>query len=241
MSTCSICPRSADDGQHACPRHAAELRAWLTELPRQEKLLSLFLAPASRPHAGRLGGTGRATAPVPVDLRVLNLLVGPGHYEPVPGSDDDGQPPIAARLGAWAGHIAYHYPAATRDPYGTAHTVPCAQAWPRRGGETITGWCNWLLAYLPYALTLPLIADFHRQLGDLIDHVRDLTHAVPRRHYMTAPCPGCGEFDLARTDGQDGVTCQDCGHHLTLDAYDEHAARLLRAYQEGAAADGAAA
>ncbi|MEV5010202.1 hypothetical protein ACFY0A_28080 [Streptomyces sp. NPDC001698] len=32
--------------------------------------------------------------------------------------------PILAFLGAWAGHIAYHYPAAGRDAYGTARTQP---------------------------------------------------------------------------------------------------------------------
>ncbi|NUS29798.1 MAG: hypothetical protein HOV92_37045 [Streptomyces sp.] len=231
MASCIIghCPRTAPDGHHACRLHADELRGWLTELPGQARLLEQFVAPPSRPAAGRLGGTGRATAPVPVDLRVL-VLLGPGRYDPVPGTDDDGTAPITATLGAWAGHIAYHHPATTRDPYGTAHTLPCEQAWPSHG-ETITGWCTWLTAYLPYALTLPLVDDFHQQLGDLIRRIRDLTHTVPHRHHYAAPCPECEAFALAAVDGQEGITCTICGHHLSHPDYDQHAARTLKAIQ----------
>ncbi|MCZ4611600.1 hypothetical protein O3S80_49230 [Streptomyces sp. Lzd4kr] len=238
MASCTICPRTADDGQHACPLHAAELRAWLTELPRQAELLGTFVAPGSRPSAGRIGGTGRAHSPVPVDLRVL-VLLGPGRYDPI-GADDDGVAPIRAVLGAWAGHIAYHYPANSRDAYGTAHTTPCEQAWPAKG-ETITGWCNWLLSYLPFTLTLPLVADFHKQLGDLIHRIRDLTHAVPHRHPKDAPCPTCQTYRLAAVDGQEDITCGACGHHMTNPEYEQHAAQFLHAIQAGTADDGTAA
>lgn len=237
MNACPICPRTAPDGQHLCLLHASELRGWLAELPRQALLLEQFVAAAGRPAEGRLGGTGRADAPVPVDLRVL-VLLGPGRFDALPGTDDDGTAPIAATLGAWAGHIAYHYPAAARDPYGVAHTRPCEQAAPRRG-ETITSWCTWLSAYLPFTLTLPLAADYHRQLSDLIDHIRSLTHAAPRRHPQGAPCPECEAFALVRTDGQWEITCTFCGHHLEPNAYDQHAAAFLQAHQ--AAADNAPA
>ncbi|MFJ2002163.1 hypothetical protein [Streptomyces chartreusis] len=236
MASCAICPRTADEGQHACPLHAAEMREWLAELPAQARLLEQFVAPGSRPPASRTGGTGRAHSPVPVDLRVL-VLLGPGRYDPT-GADDDGVAPIRAVLGAWAGHITYHYPAATRDAHGAARTMPCEQAWPAKG-ETITGWCVWLLGYLPFALTLPLVADLHAQLGDLIHRIRDLTHAVPHRHHKVAGCPKCQAFDLAAVDGQEGITCFACGHHLTDAEYDQHAAASLRTYRE--AADGAAA
>lgn len=240
MSACSIghCPRTAPDGHRACQLHADELRGWLAELPRQARLLEEFLAPAGRTTQGRLGGTGRAHAPLPVDLRVL-VLLGPGHADAL-GSDDDGTVPILTLLGAWAGFIAYSYPAARTDPYGTQHTFPCEQAVPRRGGATITGWCNWLTAYLPYALTHPWAGELHRQLGDLIHRIRDLTHAIPHEHPMTAPCPACNRFGLVRIDGQDGVTCQACGRHLAFDAYDAHAARTLEAHR-AASADGTAA
>lgn len=227
MSSCSIghCPRTAPDGHRACQLHADELRAWLAELPRQGHLLEAFVAPAGHQSAGRIGGTGRAHAPIPVDLRVL-VLLGPGRHDPI-GPDDDGTPPITAVLGAWAGHIAYHYPAATRDPYGTARTMPCEQAWPTRG-ETITGWCNWLTAYMAFTLTLPLVDAFHEQLGDLIRRIRDLTHATPHRHHKAAPCPECDAFGLTAVDGQDGITCAVCGHHLSHADYDQHAARILQ-------------
>lgn len=229
MTACTICPRTADDGHHACPLCAAELREWLAELPRQAELLGAFVAPGSRPPAGRIGGTGRAHAPIPVDLRVL-VLLGPGRYDPI-GADDDGIAPITAVLGAWAGHITYHYPAATRDAHGTARTMPCQQAWPTQG-ETITGWCHWLTAYLPFTLTLPFVTDFHEQLGDLIHRIRDLTHTIPHRHHYAAPCPACNAFALASVDGQDGITCTVCGHHLSHTDYDQHATQVLRDYQQ---------
>lgn len=228
MASCTIghCSRTAPDGHHACPLHANELRGWLAELPRQAVLLEAFVTPAGRPRAGRLGGTGLAHAPAPVDLRVLNLLVGPGHYDPRPGTDDDGEPPITATLGAWAGHIAYHHPAVGYDPHGTARTQPCEQAWPSHG-ETIAGWCTWHLAYLPFTLTLPLLDEYHRQLGGLIRRIRDLTHTTPRKHPQGAPCPQCGIFALVRTDGQWDISCTSCGHQMEPEAYDEHAAQFL--------------
>jgi len=229
VSRCTVCPRTAPDGQHLCLLHSHELRGWLAELPRQARLLEQFVAPSARPAEGRIGGTGRADAPIPVDLRVL-VLLGPGRFDPVPGTDDDGTAPIAAVLGAWAGHITYHYPAAARDRHGVARTQPCEQAAPRHG-ETITGWCYWLLAYLPFALTLPIAADMHRQVDDLISTVRSLTHAAPRSHPQGAPCPECDAFALVRTDGQWEITCRFCGHHLEPDAYDLHAARFLQAHQ----------
>jgi hypothetical protein len=229
VSSCPICLRTAPDGQHLCPLHAGELRGWLTELPRQALLLEQFVAAAGRPAQGRLGGTGRATAPVPVDLRVL-VLLGPGRYDPT-GIDDDENDgaPITAVLGAWAGHITYHYPAAARDPHGVARTQPCEQARPVHG-ETITGWCAWLLAYLPFALTLPIAPDLHQALDNLVHHIRDLTHATPHRHPQAASCPACGAFRLVAVDGQWEITCTSCGHKLEPDAYDQHAAAFLAAH-----------
>ncbi|MEU1474534.1 hypothetical protein [Streptomyces sp. NPDC005760] len=228
MNACPRCPRTAPDGQHLCPLHAGELRDWLAELPHQARLLEAFAVPAGRPTEGRLGGTGRAHSPVPVDLRVL-VLLGPGRYDPH-GPDDDGQAPIRATLGAWAGHIAYSYPSVYRDPYGTARTEPCDQAWPT-DGETITGWCTWLTAYLPYALTLPTVAELHRALQDLVHRIRDITHATPHRHFMTAPCPRCDVCALVRTDGIWEIACTACGHRLDPEAYEQHAAATLAAHQ----------
>ncbi|NUS86003.1 MAG: hypothetical protein HOY75_25590 [Streptomyces sp.] len=234
MTACAVCPRTAPDGHHACPICADEIRAWLAELPGQTRLLDdEFLTPSAAPSQGRIGGTGRAHAPVPVDLRVL-ALVGPGSLDAPADPDDDGTLPILAFLNGWAGHIAYTYPAVRRDAYGTAHTQPCEQAWAAHGG-TVPGVCTWLTAYLPYTLTLPLIADLHRQLGDLVHRIRGLTHTEPRTHYYAAPCPDCDTFALTRTDGHWHITCQACDHTLTPDAYDRHAADFLKAHHEAAA------
>ncbi|MEU5111690.1 hypothetical protein AB0G64_09340 [Streptomyces longwoodensis] len=229
-STCLACRRrDTPDEHHLCPLCVGDLRDWLAEIPDQARLLAEFVAPGGRQPAGRHGGTGRAHAPAPVDLRVLTLL-GPGRYDPVPGSDDDGTAPLLAVLDAWAGHIAYHHPAVTRDPHGTAHVRPCEQAWPA-AGATVTGWCAWLTAYLPYALTLPVAGDLHRQIGDLVQRLRGLTHSAPRDHPQAAPCPRCDTFALVRTDGQWGIRCRACGHHLEPAAYDEHAAAFLHTHQ----------
>ncbi|MFJ9381871.1 hypothetical protein [Streptomyces sp. NPDC101455] len=226
MTACPICPRTAPDGQHLCQLHAGELRGWLTEIPAQALLLAEeFVARSTRPAQGRVGGTGHAVAPVPVDLRVLTLL-GPGRYDPIPGTDDDGQPPITATLGAWAGHIAYHHPATHRDPHGTAHTQPCEQASPRHG-ETITGWCTWLTAYLPYTLTLPLAPGLYGALDTLVRHLRNLTHSQPQQHPRAAPCPACQAFRLTATDGRWHIHCLGCGHQLTPDQYEQHATAFL--------------
>lgn len=228
MSACAICLRATEAGLHACPRHAAELRGWLAELPGQARLLNQFLAPAGGPTQGRLGGTSRAHAPVPVDLRVLTLL-GPGHADVLSG-DDDGTVPILALLGGWAGYIAYTYPSTARDPYGTAHTRPCDKAVPRHG-ETVTGWCAWLTQYLPYALAHPWIGDLHHQLGALLARIRDLTHATPHKHYKVAPCPRCGTFDLVALDGRWDIICDTCGHRLDPQSYEQYAADYLRTHQ----------
>lgn len=230
MSNCPLCHRTAVDGEYLCQLHAGELHDRLAELPAQARLLEQFVIPAGAPAQGRLGGTGRATAPVPVDLRVL-VLLGPGHYDPAT-PDDDGQAPILATLGAWAGHIAYTYPATYRDPYGTVRTEPCDEAWPAHG-NTITSWCAWLTAYLPYALTLPSAPELHRAVDNLVHRIRDITHTVPHRHPMAAPCPSCDAFALVRTDGQWRITCTACGHRLDPQTYDEHAAAVLEREQAG--------
>ncbi|MFJ2514677.1 hypothetical protein ACIPEL_15285 [Streptomyces griseoviridis] len=229
MTRCALCPRTPPDGQRLCAVHQNDLHRWLAEIPEQAALLAEeFVMPGGRPAAGRLGGTGRATAPVPVDLRVLVLLA-PGRYDD-DGPDDDGTAPIAAVLGAWAGHITYHHPAVHRDEYGTAHTVPCEYAAPRKDGrtrETITGWCAWLRAYLPAAVALDLAADFYRALDTLVRRLRHLTHTTPQQHPRAAPCPACDLCTLVRTDGHWHIHCLDCGHRMSPDEYQEHAAAYL--------------
>lgn len=224
---CEVCHRTARDSEYLCPHHTAQLRAWLAELPALALDLAQFLAPGGQPHTGRLGGTGRAHAPVPVDLRVLTLL-GPGHPQP-PNDDPDagGTIPIGALLDGWAGRLTYDYPAVHRDRHGTAHTRPC-EAYRAAGGATVTGWCAFLTAYLPFALTRTWVGDFHQQLGELVHQIRDLTHTVPHRHTKTAPCPRCSLFALTTTDGQWAVRCEACGHRMTPEAYDEHAHTLAQ-------------
>lgn len=227
-SFCTVCRRTAPGGHHLCPQHTGELGVWLAELPGLTRDLAEFVTPAGRPAEGRLGPAGRAHSPAPVDLRVLALL-GPGHAQPPSSGDPDagGTVPIHAFLDGWAGRLAYDHPAVWRDPYGTAHTAPC-DAYRATGGPTITGWCAFLTAYIPYTATRPWAGDFHRQLGDLTHHIRDLTHTVPHTHHKAAPCPRCKLLALTETDGQWGIRCEACGHRMTPEAYTEHRTALLQ-------------
>lgn len=240
MSDCTTCPRTAPDGTHACVTCTQELRGWLTELPQQLPLLRQALMPEGRPKQGRMGGTGSATAPVPLDLDVL-VLLGPGQPVPPkdPYGDATGPVPIGALVSGWAGFIAYEHPAAARDVHGTVHVQPCDGAHASRGG-TVAGWCHWLTAYLPYAITRPWIRDLHRQLSDLIHRIRELTHAVAHRYRKDAPCPVCGAFTLAAVDGQWGISCEACGEHLEPEQYTAHARAVLATYTRPAAMEASA-
>lgn len=233
MTRCARCPRTAPDGQHLCLVHSGELRGWLAELPAQARLLPRFLVSSGGPAEGRSGG--RAHAPVPVDLRVL-VLLGPGHLDPPAGTPPEGDVPITVLLSGWAGYIAYTYPALgwhpDRDQSATIYIGAGEQAVPRNG-RTVDGWCAWLTAYLPYALTHPWAADLHRQIGDLVRHLRSLTHDQPRDHPKAAPCPSCDMYGLVRTDGRWHIHCRTCGHQLDPADYDRHAADVLAEQQAG--------
>ncbi|PWG08764.1 hypothetical protein DF268_35935 [Streptomyces sp. V2] len=242
-TTCTICPRPAPEDTYACPACLDDIRGWLSELPRQAALLAdEFLAPGAAPVQGRIGGTGRAHSPVPVDLRVLVLLA-PGHAVPVgaPEDDTDHTVPIRALVTGWAHYFASTYPTVHRDRHGTAHVTRDAQPLPPRDhrtripDHTLTGWASWITTYLPYAAGHPWIADLHRQLGDLVHRIRDLTHEVPHTHHMVAPCPDCQGFGLTRTDGRALIRCTLCGHHLTPEAYDTHVTAVLDTHQQKAA------
>lgn len=231
MSSCLTCPRTAADGTHACTACTQQLRAWLAELPGQLPLLRLALLPEGRPKQGRIGGTGNATAPVPLNLDALNLIA-PGWPEPPadPYGDATGPVPICPLLAGWAGFIAYEHAAVTRDVHGTVHVRPCDGAHSSRGA-TVAGWCHWLTAYLPYAITRPWIRDLYVQLDDLMARIRDLTHATPHRHPKDAPCPACQAFALVETDGQWGITCEACGEHLEPEQYTAHTKTVLTTLQ----------
>ncbi|MFE6025558.1 hypothetical protein [Streptomyces niveus] len=206
-----------------------QVGGWLTDLPRQMRHLRAALAPEGRPAQGRIGGS--ATAPLPVNLSVLNLL-GPGWPTPPvdPYGDVTGPVPIGPLLAGWAGYIAYQHQAVWRDAHGTQHNGPCDGAHPTRGA-TVTGWCHWLTAYLPYAAQHTWIRDLHHQLDTLMTRIYDLTHAVPHHHRQAAPCPNCRAYALVQVDGQWGVSCEVCGHHLEPEQYTAHAQTVLAAHR----------
>lgn len=221
---CAICARTlrpTEQDGYACTACIHRIRSWYTEIPRQLPLLQASLQPDVIPRRGQVGGTGRAHAPVPLRLDVLDLL-GPGQILPLddPHGDQSAGIPLTPLLRGWARYTAAEYPAVWQDKHGTQHIGPCEDAVPRRGTDT-TAWCTWLIRYLPYAATRPWIRELHDQLQDTIARVRRITATRPGRRPLAAPCPACKCCALVETDGEWDITCEVCGHRLDRDAYDE--------------------
>ena len=228
-TTCETCHgrMPATLARYLCEACEYQLHTWLRTLPRQAELLRLCLQPATGP--AQRGGSGRAHSPLPVDVRVLDLL-GPGHpvFLEDPHGDQSGGIPITALLAGWAHHIAGSIPAADRDTYGAVHVDSHGRpyAWPQ-AGRGIAAWCAWLRTSLPYTVTRPYAADMHGQLQDLIDRIQRITHTTPRRRAMDAPCPDCHAFALVEREDELPVSCEACGHRLTPQQYIAHRDRVM--------------
>ncbi|MFE5159660.1 hypothetical protein ACFRNT_14290 [Streptomyces sp. NPDC056697] len=211
ISRCGRPLREEESHRAACSLCEHRIRGWLTELPHQMPLLAASL---ERDGGGpAIGGTsGRAVAPVPLRLDVLNLL-GPAASSTVhdPHADQTGPVPILAILGDWADHLA-----TDRGQAPPAH----------RTVESCTGY---LAAHLPYALARGWIAELHAELGELVNRIRGITRTEPRRRSLPAPCPGtdCRTFGLVEIDWADYIECTVCGRLLTRAEYDDHAAAVL--------------
>lgn len=234
MTSCTICPRTLRpdedaDGLYACRRCIAATTDLLRELPLQMPLLAACRMPDAVPRAGRVGGTGRAHAPLPGRADVLTLL-GPGTHVPLtdPHGDDTAGVPVAAVLVGWARHIAqdagwhrHHHPA-------DGHEILERWADPRpRHGHTVAGWSTWLQAYLPHAATRPYIRQLRDELEALLGRIRRITQTAEWRRTMAAPCPDCLAFGLVERWGAEDIVCEACGHRLTAGEYQAHAYAAL--------------
>ncbi|MFC8859307.1 hypothetical protein [[Kitasatospora] papulosa] len=226
---CSICRHVTTADRYLCEGCEYQARTWLRGMPGQVALLQACLPPAAGP--AQRGGTGRAHSPLPLDLRALDLL-GPGQPVPVddPHGDATGGIPIGALLTGWAHYIAADVPAVHRDQHGTVRIERHghAAAWPRTG-TGITAWSTWLTGYLPYAVTRPYSEVMYGQLEDLMRQIQHITHTRERRTAKDAPCPVCRGFCLVQREDALHITCQNCGHRLTPEAYDAHRAIVLPA------------
>ncbi|MFJ9979665.1 hypothetical protein [Streptomyces cyaneofuscatus] len=201
---------------------ACEYRAhtWLRELPRHLPLLTDMLRPDTGP--AQRGGTGRAHAPLPIRLDVLDLL-GPGQPVPIadPHGDQTGGIPMTALLMGWARYLAQEHQAVRVDQHGTVHLEPCTGPWPR-GGATVPALCRWLDAYLPYAVGRPWWDDLYEQVEQLIRRVRRITHTTPRTRALDAPCPQCSGWSLVEKEDELHISCTLCPALLTPDEYAAH-------------------
>ncbi|WP_424918896.1 hypothetical protein [Streptomyces sp. wa1064] len=210
-----------------CEACQYSVHTWLRELPRHLVLLQDMLRPDTGP--ARRGGVGRAHAPIPVRLEVLDLT-GPGH--PVPWSDAHGDQtggvPITPLLYGWARYLASDFPAVRTDAHGTVHIERCDGARVRTGAD-VPGLCQWLDAYLPYAATRPWWDDLHEQLEQLLHRVRRLTHTRPVTRTKDAPCPTCSAWSLVEREDELHITCTICPVRLTPEQYAEHRAQVMPA------------
>ena len=226
-STCETChgrmPETTD--RYICEACQYRIHTYLREIARSLPLLRDLLRPDTGP--AQRGGTGRAHAPLPVRLETLDLL-GPGaavQFED-PEGDQTGGIPIGALLYGWAQYLASEIPAVRRDEHGTIRIQPCTGAWSSRG-TSITAWCTWLDAYLPYAATRPWVESMDDQLEDLVRRIRRITHTKPRTTPMDAPCPGCTAFALVEREDEWHISCQACDVRLTPDQYTEHRTQIM--------------
>jgi hypothetical protein len=225
--TCMICrePLGLDVERYACPgcEHAMAhaLRRIVIELP----LLRAALPPGSAPGGRR--PVGRAHAPLPVSLAVLDLL-GPGTSRPLIDEHRDqvGGIPLAPLLAGWIKYAAGQQLAAHRLRHGTAPQD--AAVVPSRAGG-IPGLCVTLTRHLPYAVTRPWAVQLDTDLRIALQTVRAVTGSRPQTHPRLAPCPACSAFALGLTDGEWHIRCQACGHRMEPDAYAVHAAAVLPA------------
>lgn len=227
---CAICPRLLPDGSdaYACPACEHRMRYVLATIVAELPLLQAALVPGGGSTGGR--PVGRAHAPLPVNLRALNLL-GPGTTTPVTDlhAEQVGDTPLVALLRGWADWLAQHFPCA-RVLDGTVYLAAyggCDRAGIRGDGADVAAWCRWLTRYLPYAAQLHRVDELHRDLEDALARVRAITGTRPQTHPRLAPCPACGTVAMSRTDGVWEVVCEACGHRMDPDAYSAHASAVL--------------
>ncbi|MEV6477644.1 hypothetical protein [Streptomyces sp. NPDC051657] len=227
--TCLSCRgRLPDDSPRTgCEACQYSVHTWLRELPRHLVLLADMLRPDTGP--ARRGGVGRAHAPLPVRLEVLDL-VGPG--QPVlladPHGDQTGGIPMTPLLYGWARYLAADYPSVRTDAHGTVH-IERGVSVRVQGGTDVPSLCRWLDAHLPYAATRPWWGALYEQIEQLLDRVRRLTHLKPVRRTMDAPCPRCTAFTLEEREDELHIMCRICPVRLAPEQYAAHRTEVMPA------------
>ncbi|MER5892372.1 hypothetical protein [Streptomyces sp. NPDC001876] len=226
-NTCAVCHGHAPAEHYLCDACQYRMRSWLREITRQHPLLRAVLRPDTGP--AQRGGSGRAHSPLPVDVRVLDIL-GPGHVVPWIDAhgDQTGGVPLEPLLYGWARYITKEIdaPSVRRDEHGTVRIQPCTDPWPH-GGSSVPGWCAWLQAYLPYVARQSWAPTMYDQLEDVVNRIQQLTHTRPRSRLMNAPCPGCSAITLRELEGQFHISCTGCSVRLTREEYDAHRASVM--------------
>jgi len=222
---CSICQRELGEDtedRYACRACEHHLGYVLEQLPAEAVLLQAQLAPYRSPRSG-VRSSGQAHAPLPLDVRVVDLLA--TRWVPDPHGEDSAGIPIGPALVGWASLIADAHPYVEQRA-GTWYVGRGCEPVPRTEGG-IAGWARWLRLYLPAAVAHPRVAAMHDDLVGVLRRVRAITGTQPRVRRHLAPCPACQAFGLARTDGEWEIRCGVCGHRMDPDAYAHHASEVL--------------
>jgi hypothetical protein len=223
--SCSICHTRAEDDAPAgaCAACQYRLDYVLRQLVAEVPLLQDRLAPYRSPSTGTRHG-GAAHPPLPVDVRVVDLLA--RHWLPDPDGQDTGGIPLGPLLVGWCSRLAADYPTITRRG-GTVYITPGCEPLPRTLGGGLPGWAAWLRAYIPYAATWDRAPELWAAMEDALRRVRQVTGTQPSTRTRHAPCPRCQTFALAVTDGEYHVRCHACGHRMDPEEYAAHAAQTL--------------
>lgn len=224
-NACSICGSHAPAEHYLCEACQYRMRCWLREIIRQLPLLHAVLRPDTGP--AQRGGSGRAHSPLPVDVRVLDIL-GPGHVVLLDDPHGDQTPgvPLGPLLYGWARYIASEFPSVYRDAHDTERIQPCTGPLAR-GGTNVPALCAWLQTYLPYVARQSWADAMYTQLEDVVHRIQRLTHTRPGSRPMDAPCPDCSAFGLQEREDELHISCSVCSVRMTREQYDDHRAAVM--------------
>jgi hypothetical protein len=195
---CLVC--GEHDERPTCPKCFSRLRRMIGELPEEFVLLTMSYQPVSK------GGDGRSSAavhaPLPCREDVLSIL-GPASRQAVTdGQDQVGPTPFLEVLRTWVEAVE-----------DERRLTPVRR--------NVTGLVDRLLTHLRWIAEQPWVADFQREIEELVKVSRRITGTETRMELLRGVCcPSCGQFTMVRYVPDDyAARCRFCTS-VCLDSYD---------------------
>lgn len=93
----------------------------------------------------------------------------------------------------------------------------------------------WLVSQIDWIVEQDWVGDLAEELRDLSNLADTLTRWRRGWHPLPAPCPGCDQHALGRWDGDDHVSCAECGERWAEDDYRRLVTVLANDARSGAA------